>query len=813
MVSIYKKKISFFGKRVYNSVLIKILEKRKGYKMYKLNQKETPIFSVLKDVYAARGVIPFHVPGHKQGVGVESEFYNFMGPNPFKIDVTIFEMVDGLHNPKSHIKRALELTADAYGAKESFFCVNGTSGAIQAMIMSTVRAGDKILVPRNTHKSVNAGVILSGAQPVYMEPEIDQENGIAHGVSPETVERTLKENPDASAVLIINPTYYGVATDLKKIVELVHSYDIPLLVDEAHGPHLRFANGDLPLSAMEAGADACAQSTHKIIGAMTQGSILHVQGDRINYGKMRQVLSLLQTTSPSYILLASLDCARKQIALEGKELIASAVKKAEYLREEVNKVKGFRSLGREVLDGKGRFSFDPTKIAITARELGLTGYQLERIFVDKYNIQPELSDFYNVLLVTTIGDTDESIEAVIAAIKDISAGTKDRDAVPQFKDIPAIPEMEQIPREAFFSEKTRKRMEDAIGDISGEFIMAYPPGIPILCPGERITEEVIDYIEDLKRAGLSVQGLEDSNLENINIIKEDDAIYLHVEKMQNFLLGVPFNLGAAVTGTEFSIDYLFGEYPELKNVIEVLEPVREEENLFDRKMKFVNSVVATSKALKERVSELVSDGLRPIVIGGDHSVSLGSISGVLAEKDAGVIWIDAHGDMNTSETSPSGNIHGMILAALMGYGDVKLTRLNKGKFLDPKKVLLFGSRDLDAGEIKFIEEKGVNLITYEEIRSIGLEEAMEKAKEMLEVEELHISFDLDVVDPEDAPGVSVPVAAGFKKDEVLEIFSELFDHYKVSSVDLVELNPLTDRDGMSVDFVKDIIDFIDGMGN
>lgn len=184
--------------------------------MYKLNQKETPIFSVLKDVYAAREVIPFHVPGHKHGAGVEKEFYDFMGPNPFKIDVTIFEMVDGLHNPKTHIKRALELAADAYGARESFFCINGTSGAIQAMIMSAVKAGDKILVPRNTHKSVNAGIILSGAQPVYMDPEIDHENGIAHGVAPETVERTLRENPDASAVLIINPTYYGVATDLKK---------------------------------------------------------------------------------------------------------------------------------------------------------------------------------------------------------------------------------------------------------------------------------------------------------------------------------------------------------------------------------------------------------------------------------------------------------------------------------------------------------------------------------------------------------------------------------------------------------------------
>ena len=781
--------------------------------MYKLNQKETPIFSVLKDVYAARKVIPFHVPGHKQGLGVEKEFYDFMGPNPFKIDVTIFEMVDGLHSPKSHIKRSLELAADAYGAKESFFCINGTSGAIQTMIMSAVKAGDKILVPRNTHKSVNAGVILSGAQPIYMTPEIDVENGIAHGVSPETVERTLRENPDAAAVLIINPTYYGVATDLREIVRIVHEYDIPLLVDEAHGPHLRFSK-ELPISAMEAGADACAQSTHKLIGAMTQGSMLHIQGDRLNGGNIRQILSLLQTTSPSYILLASLDCARKQIALEGKELIKKSIDRANYLRKEINKIDGFKCFGVEILDGMGKHSFDPTKISVSAKDLGYTGYQLERIFVDKYNIQPELSDFYNMLLVTSYADADENIEKVISAIKDISSKTEVHKSVVSFKNIPEIPEGVQIPRESFFSEKTRMLIKESIGFISGEFIMAYPPGIPIICPGERITEEIIDYVEDLKIAGLSVQGLEDSNLEYINVITEDNAVYIYVEKMQNFLLGVPFNLGAAVTGTEFAIDYLLGEYPELKNTLEIVEPIREEEDLFDLKRKFINSVVSTSKVVSERVKELVIDGYRPVTIGGDHSISLGTISGVLSEKkDVGVIWIDAHADMNTVETSPSGNIHGMVLSALMGHGDIKLTRLNRGKFLDPKKVLVFGARDLDPGEIKFIEDNGVNLITHNEIEKIGLEAALEKAKEMLDVEELHISFDLDSIDPIYAPGVSVPVKGGFKNDDVLEIFSILFESYKISSVDIMELNPLMDRDGKSAEFIKNLIDFLDGVAN
>lgn len=779
--------------------------------MYKLDQKETPIFSVLKDVYVGREIIPFHVPGHKQGKGIEKEFYEFMGENPFKIDVTIFEMVDGLHNPKSHIKKALELTADAYGAQESFFCVNGTSGAIQAMIMSAVKAGDKILVPRNTHKSVNAGVILSGAEPVYMEPEIDKINGIAHGVSPETVRQTLEENPDAAAVLIINPTYYGVSTDLKQIVEIVHEYNIPLLVDEAHGPHLKFSD-KLPLSGMEAGADACAQSTHKIIGAMTQGSILHIQGDKISGGRVRQVLSLLQTTSPSYILLASLDTARKQIALEGKELIDKSIQRAEYLRDEINKVKGFKSFGREVLDGKGKYSFDPTKVAVSARELGFTGYELEKILVDKYRIQPELSDFYNVLLVTSFGDADESIEAVIEAIKDISASCRKREEIPNFKNIPSVPVMDQIPREAFFSEKTKIRLEDSVDSISGEFIMAYPPGIPILCPGEHITQEIIDYVYDLKRAGLSVQGLEDENLEYINIITKEDALYINVERVPNFVMGVPFNLGAAYTGSEFALDYLFYEYPELKNQVEVINPVLEEEDLQDRKTKFINSVVATNQLLSERVQEVVEDGYRPVLIGGDHSLALGSVAGVMQTKKVGVIWIDAHGDINTPETSPSGNIHGMVLATLLGYGDEKLTGVCNGKHLNPEDVMIFGARDLDPGEVAFAAEKGINVITYEEIREKGLEWALEEAKRVLKVKDLHISFDIDVVNPEFVPGVSVPVENGFTSEEVMDIFTELYETYDITSVDIVELNPLHDKDGKSAEFVKELIEHLDVFG-
>lgn len=486
--------------------------------MYRLDQSETPLFDALME-YVDRETIPFHVPGHKKGVGADAEFKKFIGENPFKIDVTVFKLVDSLHHPTGPIKKAQELASDAYGSDASFFCIHGTSGAIQAMIMSVVGSYDKIIIPRNVHKSVTSGIILSGATPVYMQPELDKEVGIAHGVTPETVEKTLKENPDAKAVLIINPTYYGVATDIKKIATIVHSYDIPLIVDEAHGPHLGF-NDKLPMSAIEAGADICCQSTHKIIGALTQCSLLHVCSKRISVHRVQQMLSLLQTTSPSYILMASLDCARRQIALHGDELLDKSISLANYAREEINKIPGFYSFGKEIIGNPGVFALDPTKITITCRDLGITGFQLDMILSDKYHIQLELSDLYNGLAVGSFGDTKENIEALINALKEISNEYENNEnKKSDFIDIPAIPEQVKIPRDAFNSEKVVLPLNDSKGRISGEFLLAYPPGIPVLCPGEIITEEIINYIQKLKDAGLYVQGTEDLEVNFIKVVK------------------------------------------------------------------------------------------------------------------------------------------------------------------------------------------------------------------------------------------------------------------------------------------------------
>lgn len=489
--------------------------------MYKLDQNETPLFDSLME-YVNRNTIPFHVPGHKKGRGADKEFKQFIGENLFKIDVTVFKLVDSLHHPTGSIKKAQELAADAYGSDTAFFSVNGTSGAIQAMIMSVVNSGDKIIIPRNVHKSVTAGIILSGAIPVYMTPEIDKNLGIAHGVTPETVYKVLSQNKDAKAVLIINPTYYGVCTDIKKIVNIVHSYNIPLIVDEAHGPHLSF-NKKLPMSSIEAGCDICCQSTHKIIGALTQASLLHVNSKRISSRRVQQILSLLQTTSPSYVLMASLDCARRQIATEGEKLLDKSIELSNYARYKINKIPGLYCFGKEIIGNKGVFSLDPTKITITCRDLGITGYNLDTILSNKYCIQMELSNIYNVLAVGSFGDTKENIDYLIKALKEISRkyGRNKKEKL-DFLDIPDIPKQIETPREAFNASKKSMLLKDSTGMVSGEFIMAYPPGIPILCPGEEITNDIISYVKQLKNVGLRLQGTEDPEMEYIKVIANSD---------------------------------------------------------------------------------------------------------------------------------------------------------------------------------------------------------------------------------------------------------------------------------------------------
>jgi arginine decarboxylase len=479
------------------------------------HQDRTPVFDAVKK-YVNDKTIPFHVPGHKQGRGLP-EFCDFIGKNTMAIDLTCLPDTDNICNPKGVIAEAEALAAEAFGADKAFFLVNGTTNGIQAMIMSVCKPGDKIILPRNAHKSAFGGLILSGATPIYVRPEMDMEYGISTGVSVEVLRETLEQHPDAKGVFIINPNYYGTASNLIDIVELAHSYGVPVLVDEAHGAHLHLSE-KLPVSAMEAGADIAASSTHKLIGSMTQSSILLMKSKLVSPQRVKSVLNITQTTSPSYVLLSSLDVARKQIALYGKEMIARTLELAAKARQEISKINGIK-LFQPQENTPGCEKYDITKITINVKDLGLSGYDMERILRNEYRIQVELADLYNVIFLVTLADNEETINYLINSCKQIAKGRQSEKIVKFAPSWPAIPPMSVTPRDAMYGETRKIHLTEAVGEISAEMIMAYPPGIPLVCPGEYISQEIIDYVQVLKSENADLQGTEDPRVDYIKVLK------------------------------------------------------------------------------------------------------------------------------------------------------------------------------------------------------------------------------------------------------------------------------------------------------
>ncbi|WP_138493150.1 aminotransferase class I/II-fold pyridoxal phosphate-dependent enzyme [Paenibacillus pinistramenti] len=491
-----------------------------------MDHNRTPLLTALK-AHAAGNPVQFHIPGHKKGLGMDQEFREFIGDNALSIDLINIAPLDDLHQPTGVIEEAQKLAADAFGATHTFFSVQGTSGAIITMIMSVCSPGDKIIVPRNIHKSVMSAIIFAGAKPVFVSPAQDHELGIDHGITTSSVSRALKRHPDAKAVLVINPTYFGVVAHLEEIVELAHSHHIPVLVDEAHGVHIHF-HEDLPVSAMQAGADMAATSVHKLGGSMTQSSVLNINAKNglINPQRVQTIISMLTTTSTSYILLASLDAARRNLILNGHDLLTEAIGLAGYLRDEINKIDGLYSFGKEILGSEAAYGMDPTKVTIHVRHLGITGYETENWLREHYNIEVELSDMYNILCLVTTGDTQETVDTLLKALRDLSEAYHQKGEVKELiVKTPEIPQLSLIPRDAFYADTEVVPFRESAGRIIAEFIYVYPPGIPILLPGEVITQENIDYIVDHVEVGLPVKGPEDRYINNVKVIIEADPIF------------------------------------------------------------------------------------------------------------------------------------------------------------------------------------------------------------------------------------------------------------------------------------------------
>ncbi|SKC83391.1 aminotransferase class I/II-fold pyridoxal phosphate-dependent enzyme [Maledivibacter halophilus] len=480
-----------------------------------LNQNRAPLFEAMKE-YHKKNVIPFDVPGHKHGIGIK-EMTDYFGQAMLELDVNAMKSLDNICNPIGVIKEAEDLAAKAYGADYGFFLVNGTTAGVQTMIMSACSPGDKIILPRNAHKSATTALILSGAIPVYIQPEINDELGIAMGISFDEVKRVIANHPDAKAIFLINPTYYGATSDLKSIVDIAHKNNMAVLVDEAHGAHMKF-HDELPLEAMDAGADMCAVSTHKTGGSLTQSSILLLNQGLIDSKYVKTTLNLTQTTSASYLLMASLDIARRQIATRGEKMLERVLYLSRWARDEINKTNGLYAFGKELIGTPGVFNFDETKLGVNVRKIGLSGFEVYDILTDEYNIQTELGDMYNILAIVSLGDTEESIKALIDALKDIAQKYKKEKIIKGKRDILKNPEIIVSPRDAYYSRKKIVRFEEAAGEVSGESIMTYPPGIPLVTPGERITKEMIEYVVRLKEEHSLLQGPEDQCIEYIKVL-------------------------------------------------------------------------------------------------------------------------------------------------------------------------------------------------------------------------------------------------------------------------------------------------------
>lgn len=520
--------------------------------MKKNNRQFTAPISKAMEAYAGDGALAFHTPGHKQGLGAHPLLKRLITEAGLRQEVSLMEELDDLHEPAGCIKEAQELAAELWGAKESLFVINGTTGAIQAMLVGTLSPGDRVLVPRNAHRSIMGGIILAGAVPIYIQPEIDTRLGIAMGLSVATVKQAIKEHPEAKALVAVYPTYYGFCCDLQRIGELVHEANMLLLVDEAHGAHLRFGK-DLPKQAIELGADVAAQSTHKLLGSMTQTSMLHIGSNRVEAERIRQAASLLQSTSPNQLLLASLDIARLQMAQEGEQRVNRAVELAQWLRKKINEIPGLYCPGKEIWAGQeadqlmtgsedlsdvGAVALDWAKVTVNLSGLDISGQEAELLLRHQWKVQCELSDPENLLFIISMADTQREADRLLQVLQELAVkhlatktankddsgiaeehGCKKADNLCHMAEMPvAVQRMN--PREAFFAPIRTVALEKAIGCICGETIAFYPPGIPVLCPGEEITEALVEYIRFYQAKGMRLSGAVDSELTTIRVCQE-----------------------------------------------------------------------------------------------------------------------------------------------------------------------------------------------------------------------------------------------------------------------------------------------------
>ncbi|MGY6530721.1 MAG: aminotransferase class I/II-fold pyridoxal phosphate-dependent enzyme [Cyanobacterium sp.] len=460
---------------------------------------------------------PFYAPGHKQGKGANIELKKILGESVFKADLPELPELDNLFAPEGVIKEAQEFASQTFGAKKTWFLINGSTCGIIASILATCREGDKIILPRNVHQSVIYGLVLSGAIPIFINPEYDLNFDICYGLSSQQIELALQQNTDVKAVMIVSPTYHGICSNITEIAKVAHSYNIPLLVDEAHGAHFTF-HPQLPTCALDGGADVVIQSTHKVLGALTQASMVHLQGDLVNPDGISNALQLLQSSSPSYLLLASLESATTQMAREGEELLNKTIFLATMARKKIKKLDYFRVL--EFQKPTPSFhNLDITRLTVNVSGLGITGYLADEILHEELSVTCELPSLTNLTFIISMGNDISDIKLLIDGLKKLAKHhKKELNKQPNFYGLNFESELVISPRQAQWAEKKVVNLEDSLNQISGETISAYPPGIPILVTGEKITKKALDYLQKVIISGATITGINDGSLQTIKVI-------------------------------------------------------------------------------------------------------------------------------------------------------------------------------------------------------------------------------------------------------------------------------------------------------
>ena len=478
-------------------------------------QHHTPMLDAIRG-FGAAGTVPFSTPGHKLGAGLDRELHDLLGSRFCASDVWLNTAdYDGA------VRRAEDLAAEVWGAERSFFLVNGSSSGNLAFLLSTVAPGDEVIVGRDLHQSLLAAFILTGARPVYVAPRLHPSLQIGLGLSVADVAATLDAHPAARLLIVTSPTYWGVASDLGGIVAAAHARGVAVYVDEAWGPHFGFHPG-LPSSAMASGADGAVTSPHKLLTGLSQAALLHVRGGWVDPARVAGAVKLMQTTSPLLPILASLDACRRQMALHGEGMLERTIGLAEAARSALGRLPGIDVLDAERL-GLAPELYDPTRLVIDVRGRGLSGYAAERQLRERCGIAPEMSDGAGIVCLVTVGDTASTVQRLVRAVAALDGGADPLATAkcPRVAGTAIAPgEQALTPREAYFAATRAVPLARAAGEIASEAVIPYPPGIPVLTPGEVISEVKLDCLREGLAGGMHVRGAADATLATVRVVDE-----------------------------------------------------------------------------------------------------------------------------------------------------------------------------------------------------------------------------------------------------------------------------------------------------